>query len=84
MKRDHSAESFDLDDAAAYAWLAEHGDELAAFPGEWVAWSAGQVIAHDRFLGVVAAVIEALGVEHLFLIPVPTEEALLQLSSASR
>jgi hypothetical protein len=62
--------------AAAYAWLAERGDELAVYPGEWVAWSNGQVIAHNRSLSVVQDAIDALGIESVFLIPVPTAEAL--------
>ena len=64
--------------AAAYAWMAERGDELAIYPGEWVAWSDGKVSAHDRSLGKVKATIDALGTEHVFLIPVPTEEAFVR------
>jgi hypothetical protein len=63
--------------AAAYAWLAEHGDELALFPGEWVAWADGQVLAHDRSLAVVQDAIDASDAEHPFLIPVPPAEAML-------
>ncbi len=75
---DDTEEEMSPEYAAAYAWLAEHGHELAAFPGEWVAWADGQVIAHDRSLGVVKTTIDALGVEHPFLIPVPPEEAFMR------
>ena len=66
-----------LEHVAEMTWLDAHGEELARYAGQWVALSAGKIIAHDPSLATVMNAAREQGIERPFLIPVPPEGVLI-------
>jgi len=52
------------------AWRREHGDELRAFAGEWVALEGNRIVAHgpDAVRVVTAARAQGIRVPYVFLV----------------
>ena len=60
-----------------HKWLATNGLEIQQkYRGEWIAVNSGQIIAHDRDFGEVAAVAQQLQVDALYT-QIPEEDTII-------
>jgi len=60
-----------------HKWLATNGLEIQQkYRGEWIAINNGQIIAHDRDFGAVAAVAQKLRIDALYT-QIPEKDTIL-------
>jgi hypothetical protein len=69
-------ESKPIEHAKEMTWARKYGDELARFPGEFVALSATGVAAHNTDLLHLMTTLEELNVEGTYIVSVPATSVL--------